>query len=110
MSSARRSRTSACHSIEETAVTGYDDRLGELGFVGPAARFTESRTQRGIRANALDRIGERLRAAAASSRERHQDTAFAILDQTGRPIARRGDNGQSGGPGLDHDIAERLVE
>src|ERR1700737_4575688 len=107
MSSARRSRTSVRHLIEETAVTGDDDRLGELGFVGLAPRFAESRTQRGIVANALDRLGERLRTAAASSGERHQDAAFAILDQTGRPVACRGNYGQSRGPGLDHDVAER---
>ena len=50
------------------------------------------------------------RRSAPRLRQRHQEPGLAVPDQPGRPVAGGGDDRQTSRPGLDHDVAERLLQ
>src|SRR6185437_16526425 len=78
--------------------------LGELRRVGFAAAGGEAGAQRRIGRETRQRGGE-----GGGVLERRQQAALAVADELARPGGGGGDNGALRCPGLDDDIAERLV-
>ena len=105
-SSCRRCRTSAPHRRQEVAIRARP-RAPRLNSASQAAR-PASASARAERAVAGERASSRAASASASSIGTRSPVSPS-LDQLARPFARGGDHRHARRPGLDDDIAERLV-